>query len=708
MTTSNDLNLIPTPKQDAIHRALLAGLLSNLGSKSDGFEYTGARNSKFHLFPGSTLFKERPKWVMSAELVETTKLYARTNAKIQPEWAERIGEHLVKRTYADPHWNRQTAHVVAYERVTLYGLPLIPKRTVHYGPIDPVKSREIFIQMALVEHEWDADPLFFRHNAKLVDEIETLEAKSRQSGLLATTQARYDFYDRKIPAGLTNGPAFEKWRREIERANPKFLHMTRNDLLVGGAGHVTQDLFPDALAVAGVAVPLEYHFEPGHPADGVTASVPLAALSRLKQGRFDWVVPGLLKEKITGLIKSLPKGIRVNFVPVPQWADQAFDTLKPDGDTSLLEALSQFLGVKSGQRVPRDVFDPASLFDHLHMNFNVIDEAGKVVAHGRDLEILRRKLGVQIKVGLDSEPIRSPFHRDKFLRWDFDDFPDHVDVKRAGLTLPAYPAVVDAAETHVNLRLFDTTEAAQLAHRAGVRRLFMLQVKPDLQYIARTLPRQDELFLRYATLGTSNELKQDVMLASAERALFPPDDPNADAHLPRKRQAFNEVAADAYKRLNSAGLDVARVAEQVLVEYHALRLTLQRTIPPLLEPNVTDIKQHLNALVGKTFLSSTPPAQLVHLPRYVKGISVRLTKLLNAGYKRDMDALQTVRPLEERYVARLYKLKEKREPTTTPALQTYRWLLEELRVSLFAQELKTSVPVSTKRLDQQWQAVLDS
>ena len=699
--------VIPPPKQDAIHRALLAGLLSNMGNKTDGFEYTGARGTRFNLFPGSTLFKEKPRWVMAAELVETTRLYARTVGKIQPEWAERIGEHLVKRAYTDPHWNPQTAHVVAYERVTLFGLALIPRRTVHYGPIEPVKSREIFIQMALVEGEWNSSAPFFRHNAKLVDEIETLEAKSRTSGLLATTSARYDFYERKVPAGITNGPAFDKWRREIERANPKYLHMTRADLLVGQAGHVTQDLFPDAIAVAGIPIPLEYHFEPGHPADGVTAAIPLAALPRLRQGRFDWVVPGLLKEKITALIKSLPKGLRVNFVPAPQFADNAFATLKPEGDTPLVEALALFLGSKSGVRIPRDAFDPASLFDHLHMNFKVLDEAGKVVATGRDLEALRRTLGVTIKLGLDAEPVKSPWVRDKLVRWDFGDLPDHVDVKRSGLTMPAYPGLVDAGDTHANLRLFDTVDAAQVAHRFGVRRLFMLQVKPDLQYIARALPKQDVLFLNYATLGTSNELKSDVMLATAERALFSPDDPGADARLPRTQKDFTDVGAAAYRRLNSAGQDVARVAEQVLSDYHALRLSLQRTFPPLLEPCIVDLRQHLNRLVGKTFLSSTPPVQLVHLPRYVKGVQVRLTKLLNAGLKRDVDAMTTIAALEERYTARLAKLKHKNEPTNTASLEAYRWLLEELRVSLFAQELKTAVPVSVKRLDQQWQIVTE-
>jgi ATP-dependent helicase HrpA len=309
-------------RYDAIHRALLTGLLGNIGQKSDSHEYMGARGTRFNIFPGSSLFSAEPQWVMAAELVETTRLYARTVAKIQPEWIERLGEHLVKRSYTDPHWNPQTAHVVAYERVTLYGLVIIPQRSVHYGPIDPKVSREIFIR-ALVEGEYSTDAPFWRHNQRLIDEIQTLEAKGRQRDVLVPHDVQIDFYNARIPAGIYNGPLFEKWRRQIERHNPKILHMTRRDLMMHSASGITQEQFPDFILIGELRLPLEYHLEVGHPADGVTVTIPLPVLNQLPAERFEWLVPGLLEEKITALIKSLPKNLRGNYVPAPDYAEGA-------------------------------------------------------------------------------------------------------------------------------------------------------------------------------------------------------------------------------------------------------------------------------------------------------------------------------------------------------------------------------------------------
>src|SRR5687768_15149540 len=363
-------------RQDAIHRALLAGLLSNVGHKSDAHEYTGARGVKFNIHPGSALFRKDPSWLMAAEIVETTRKYARTNARIQVEWIERLAEHLLKRTYSDPHWNPATAHVNAYEKVTLHGLVLVPSRPVHYGPIDPKVSRELFIQHAFVEGEYRTDAPFFRQNAKLIDEVQNLEAKSRSRDVLVDAQVRYDFYNARIPAGIYNGPLFEKWRREIERHNPRLLFMTRRDLMQHSAHGVTAELFPDHLTIAGITLPLEYHFEVGHVADGVTATVPLPVLSQLPTEPFEWLVNGLLKEKIVALIKSLPKELRVNFVPAPDFGDQAFRALKPY-EGSLVDALAAYLSKLKGVSVPPSAFDASSLLDHLHFNFKVVDQAGK-------------------------------------------------------------------------------------------------------------------------------------------------------------------------------------------------------------------------------------------------------------------------------------------------------------------------------------------
>lgn len=687
---------------DAIHRSLLAGLLSNIGTKTDQFEYTGARHTKFNIFPGSGLFKSRPQWVMAAELVETTRLYARTCARIRPEWAERLGEHLVKRTYTEPHWNRQTAHVVAYEKVTLFGLTLVPRRSVHYGPIDPLTSRQIFIQSALVDGDYDTTAPYFRHNQKLLDEITSLEAKRRTRDVLVDEKVRFDFYDSRIPAAIHNGPAFEKWRRATEPGNPRLLFMSRADLMKHAASETTAELYPDVLTTKGVTVSLSYHLEPGHPADGVTARIPLAALNQVSAERFEWLVPGMLREKITALIKTLPKQMRVNFIPAPDWAEKAFAAMTP-GDYSLYESLATFLGKSSGLTVRAHDFDPAALLDHLHFNFQIVDDSGKPLAAGRDLAALRRQFGVAAKEEFEKAPPQNgSFHRDGITRWDFGDLPESVEVKRHGLTLRGYPALVDQQET-AGLRLFDTPEAAAEAMRGGLRRLFMLQTKQELTYIQRNIRGLDRMAMQFATIGKPEELRRQIAAAAADRALYDGQSGTGWAWAVRTQDRFVEVAQEAWKRLNNAADEVTDVARQTLEAYQAVMMQLQKPYPPLLQPSIADMKRDMARLVPADFLISTPPQWLAHLPRFMKGVEIRLRKLTNAGLKRDEQAMATIEPLWKRYEERL--LKHRYEGVVDPAMEQYRWMMEELRVSLFAQELKTSVTVSPKRLDELWATV---
>jgi ATP-dependent helicase HrpA len=705
---SGEMNLAPAPQRDAgvastkgvpqqrldsIHRAILAGLLGNVGLRTDQFEYTGARGTKFNIFPGSGVFKTRPPWIVAAEIVETTRLYARTVARVQPMWIERAAEHLVKRTYSEPHWNRQTAYVVAYEKVTLYGLPIVPKRTVHYGPIDPKMSREIFIHSALVEGDYDTTAPYFRENARLIDEIQTLEAKRRQRDVLVDTKVRYDFYDARIPAGITNGPAFEKWRRETEKANPKLLHMTRRDLMQHGAIDTTAELFPDVLTVNGLTLPLEYHLEPGHAADGVTAIIPLAALNQAPAERFEWVVPGLLHEKITALIKSLPKPLRVNFVPAPDFAQQAFDKLKPEG--SLSDALALFLSKAKGITVRPSDFDPGSLLDHLHENFAVVDEAGNRLATGRDLAALRKQFGVAAKETFAKPLEESPYHRDNLKRWDFGDLPESVEVKRAGMTLRGYPALIDHRGV-VAMRLLDSPEAAQAAHRRGIRRLFMLQLEQEMRHLSQTLPEFARMALYYKPIGPTDELRNDLMDAIADRAF-------GDAGDIRTQRAFTDRAGVAWKQLAVARDEVTRIASAALSEYHALTLKLASPLPPLWRTTANEIRQQLAFLMPRRFIMRTPSQWLPHLPRFIKAAHTRLLKLGDAGHIRDAQRSAEIAPLWNQYVAR--RDKHAKEGVIDPALEQYRWMIEEFRVSQFAQELKTSIPVSTKRLEAQWQLV---
>ncbi len=699
----NPQSAMEAQRYDAIHRSLLAGLLSNIGTKTDQFEYTGARHTKFHIFPGSGLFKSRPQWVMAAELVETTKLYARIVARIRPEWAERLGEHLVKRSYSDPHWNRQTAHVTAYEKVTLFGLTLVPRRSVHYGPIDPKQSREIFIRSALVEGDYDTTAPYFRHNQKLVDEINTLEAKRRNRDVLVDEQVRFDFYDARIPAGVHNGPAFEKWRRAAEPSNPRLLFMNRAELMRHAADDTTAELYPDVISVNGVTVPLLYHFEPGHPADGITARIPLAALNQVDAERFEWLVPGLLREKITALIKSLPKTLRVNFVPAPDWAAAA-EKAMPYAKGSLYEALATFLSKGHGITVrPRD-FDPGSLLDHLHMNFQIVDDAGKELAVSRDLAALRRQFGIAARQTFESSPpMEGQFNKDGLTRWDFGDLPESVEVKRNGMTLRGYPAIEDRGDS-VSLRLFDTPQSAAVAMRGGLRRLFILQTRQEIAYIQRMIRGFDQLSLQFATIGTSDELKRQIAIAAADQALYG-DKPSAEsfAWQVRTREQFAQVAEDAWKRLNPAADQVTQVARDMLAAYHNVALQLQKTFPPLLQPSIEDIRRTLSRLVPRDFLIATPAQWLVHLPRFLKAVEIRLRKLLNAGLKRDQQAMAAIAPYLQRYRERLAA--HRKQGIVDPALEHFRWMIEELHVSLFAQELKTSQPVSPKRLDELWMKV---
>ena len=704
-------------RYDAVHRALLAGLLGNVANKTDIYEYTGARGTKLHVHPGSSQFERKPQWIMAAELVETTKLYARTVAKIQPEWVEHLADHLVKRAYTDPHWNPQTAHVVAYEKVTLYGLTIIPQRTVHYGPIDPKASRDIFIH-ALVEGEFQTDAPFLRHNQKLIDDIQTLEAKSRQRDVLVSHEVRFDFYNARIPANVYNGPLFEKWRRSVERNSPRILFMSRRDLMMHSASDVTQELFPDHLFIDKLRVPLEYHFEPGHVADGVTATIPLPALNQVPAVRFEWVVPGLLREKLTALIKSLPKQLRVNFVPAPDFAEKAYqffvDAGRKQGWQSLgpiNDALATFLSKQQGITVPPGAFDPTSLLDHLHTNFKIVDEAGKQIAMGRDLNELRRRLGIKVKTTF--EQIEHPkFNREDVTEWDFGDLPESVQVQRHGMTLTAYPALAvcdpdpnqppqrKAAQkvSGLCLRLFDSRDAAAASHAAGLRRLFIAELRDEIRYFSSNIPGIHQMCMHYATLGPCQDLKDDIVGETINRTFLEPD-----TNVRTQMEFELRKQAGRRHKLLEVGREVATLAGQILEVYHQVALQLNKPSIPAFAAAIQDVRQQLAHLMPKGFLTTTPDAWLVHYPRFLKAVLARVQKLSTAGHTRDATYMAELTPFWTGYVERVKH--NRANNVQDPAMEHFRWMLEEFRVSLFAQELKTSMPISAKRLEKQWELV---
>lgn len=675
----------------AVHRALLSGLLGNVGFKKEQFEYLGARGRKFHLFPGSGLFSRKPLWVMSAELTETTRLYARTVAKIDPEWVEQVGEHLLHREYSEPYYHRDSAHVLANEKVTLFGLVIVPRRRVHFGPIDPKASREIFIRQGLVEGEYHSEAPWARNNRQLIRDLELAEAKLRRRDLLVDAASRFAFFDVRVPAGVYNGPLFEKWRQKAEQADRRALFMKREDLIIPGP-EVPADQFPEHVIVNNaIRITLSYLFDPGNEFDGVTATVPIAQLNQLPQEPFDWLVPGYLSEKVTELIRTLPKDVRVQFVPVPETVKTVLPMLK-FGDGSLHQQLAWQLGKIAGQTISPAAFCADYLPDYLRMNFRVVDEVGKTLAVGRDLEAIRRKLRVELKQTFEELPT-SQWHRDGIVRWDFDDLPEVVEIKRPGLVVRGYPAIVDKG-AGVSLRLLDSPRLAAEATLAGLRRLFLLQLGSDrVKHLQRHLPGIDQMCLRYATMGPCDELKRDLLVVTADRALYGDDQVTI-----RHRDDFVGRAEGAWQRLSASSREVSDVVGQTLDLYQSLAQRLSQRVPPLLAANVADIRQHLSDLLPRGFVSSTPWNWLKHFPRYLKAIELRLTKLMNAGATRDTQAMNQVRPLWKKYVDRqeLHEL----QGIEDAILAQYRWMIEELRVSLFAQELKTAHPVSVKRLEQ--------
>lgn len=675
-----------------LHRALLTGLLGHIGMRQEGLQaWLGARNRKFYLFPGSGLFKKGPKWVMAAELVETSKVYARTLAKIDPAWTERLAGHLVKRSYSEPHWEKRPAQVAATERVTLYGLPIVSGRKINYGRIDPVVSREIFIQHGLVQQEYDCKAPFFRHNQALIETLEEVEAKIRRRDVLVDEAARFAFYDERIPTGIYSGAHFEKWRAQAEKTNPQLLFFSQEALLAQDSAPATEHRFPDYLSVNGMELPLTYRFEPGESDDGVTVTVPLAALNQLPIYQLEWLVPGLLDQRLAALLKSLPKSLRRHFVPIPNFVQVLMNTLTP-GSTPLTEAMAAQLLKTTGVEIPADAWKPANVPEHLKMRLRVIDSDGKVVAVGRDLDAIKNRLHDQAQGRFATLPPPT-FEQDNIRDWDFGPLPEEVAFTSNGIKLKGYPALVSQEDGTVALRLLDSPEQATMALRAGLHRLITLQLRDKIKYLKRNLPGLQTMGLHFVTLGTHDELRDDLISAIIDRAFL------GDAPLPREQTAFSTCLEQGKKRLLTVANELSELVGQILETYHQVRKLLSGDVPLGWQEAVADIHEQLNSLVYKGFIARTPHGQLEQIPRYLKGIEARLQKLKHAP-DRDRQRRGEIAQLWENYKRQVAVNVNK--GVYDPELDTFRWLLEELRISLFAQELKTALPVSVKRLESRW------
>ena len=703
---------------EQLHLALLTGLLGNVGYKSDDEPlYLGARGIRFHLWPGSSLSKKAGRWVVAGELVETSRLFARTIANVQPEWLERVGGHLLKKSWGDPRWEKKSGQVSAYERATLYGLVVYSQRRTDYGKIQPAEAREIFIRSALVQGEFETRAPFFAHNQKLIREIENLEHKSRRLDVLVDEELIAAFYDKLLPESIHNTVDFEQWLRKASKDDPKLLYLSRDDLMRHEAAGVTTDLFPKVMRTAGIEMSLTYHFEPGAVRDGVTLTVPLYSLNQVSLARCEWLVPGMLKEKIHLLLKSLPQKLRRHCVPLPDYAAGFCDRIheaKKFGQGSLLDAVIADVRSQTTVVIKTSDFKLETLPAHHFMNFKIIDEHGRQLDMGRNLSALQAELGTQAreqfqKIAEQAVPVESavgsnaavntkpaqsrsaagPANFQNLTTWSFDALPELLEIQQGKQTLIGFPALVDRV-THCDLEVFDDPNEAATFHKNGLQRLFSLQLKEQLKYLEKNVAGLQQMGMQFMALGSQEELRDQIIQAGLTRACM-------QLPLPTNANEFNQRRDEGKARLNLLVNEIARLIGQILGEYHTLPKKLQALKAH--KAAQADMQSQLQSLIHKWFVVETDHGQLAHFPRYLKAVLVRLDKLRT-------DPTRDTRLMSEwQQAATPWQRALKSGAHGDPKMQEFRWMLEELRVSLFAQELKTPMPVSVKRLQKVWESM---
>ncbi len=675
-------------KYEALHQALLTGLIGNIGMKSlDGDDYIGARGSHFHIFPGSGLKKARPKWVVAAELTDTSKLFARCVAKVEPEWIEKLVPHLVKQHYFEPHWDKVRGEVVASERVTLYGLTIVARRPVSYGRINPEHAREIFLREGLAQGEIQTQAPFFRHNQRLIREVEALEHKARRQDVLVDEESLFDFYHQRIPAEVVDFASFEVWRAEIEKTEPKRLFVTREFLMQHAAEHITEEQFPEWFDSEDGRLKLRYRFEPGHLLDGVTVDVPLPLLNRLETARFDWLVPGMIREKIGLLIKSLPKPIRRACVPVPDFTTR-FLSSRPNLHDALIPQLVAFIARETQQKVEIETLLAAELPAHCAFNIRVLDDGKQELGMGRDLLALQKQFGQAAQLTFRDSAL--DMERDHVTTWDFGELPASIQFARGRQQLEGFPAL-SIEEDRIAIRLFDTQRAAELAMRGGVIRLLQLQLKEQMKQMQKGLPGFTQIALLLRGVINPDQLLNDAIAAICDRA-FIGDDP-----LPRTEKQFNEQKSRARARLPAVTQGLCSLLNAIANEFQKTRQMAEKhRLAPAIQKEVA-------RLVFPGFLQATPWERLSHVPRYLKGKQVRMEKHAN-NPSRDGKHGAEIEQLWQRWQAKVAE----REALdgASQALIDFGWEIEELRISLFAQELKTPYPVSLKRLEKVWASIV--
>ena len=707
---------------EQLHLSMLSGLLGNVGYKLEDEEaYLGARGIKFHRHPGAHLSKKPGRWIVVAELVETTRLFGRGIAAIEPQWLEQVGAHLLKKQLLDPHWEKKSAEVVALERATLYGLVVYSGRRTSYSRVDLQGARDIFIREALVGHQWETKLPFLASNHKMIAKVEELEHKSRRQDVLVDDELIYAFYDQQIPADVCSGRLLENWYRAESAKQPRLLMLSREELMRHEAAGITTQAFPKQIRLGGTDCAASYLHEPGDARDGVTVTVPLFVLNQVSEDRCEWLVPGLLKDKIQALLKSLPQRPRSRFVPLPESATRLAAELSVSelfGSGSLTEVLLKKCRDETSLDIKRTDFKHDMLSPHLFMNLCVVDEHGRQMGMGRNLGALKGELGAkargafqalaqlkvtapavaQVAAPADSksasrasvapaQPAPKPLAPQRYTTWAFGELPELMEISKAGQSLIGFPALVDVQDA-VTIEVFDEPEVAASKNRAGLRRLFALHIKDALKYLEKNIPELQKMAVAYMPLGTADELKNQIIDVALDRAFLL--DP-----LPNDELMFKRRMDEGRGRLTLIANEVARLAGTILLEFGAATRKIKDTKNA---PDATaDCTQQLQRLMPKNFMTATPWPQLQHYARYLKAITLRLDKY-RADPARDTQRLTELKPQEQRY----WRLVAERKGAQDARMLEFRWLLEELRVSFFAQELRTPQPVSIKRLEKAW------
>lgn len=693
---------------EEVHRALLTGLLGNIGSKAVESDfrappYLGARGIKFWIWPGSMRAKKAGRWILAAEIVETSRMFARCVADIEPEWIEAAAGGLIRKSWTEPHWEKSRGEVVAFERGTLYGLTIYQQRRVSFAPHDPKLARELFIRQALVEGEWDGRADFYAHNARLVREIQDLEHKTRRPDVLVDDEMIFAFYDEKIPADVVSTPTLLKWLKEAGRENPKALFMSRDELMRHDAAGVTNRYFPKTMEMAGISMALNYHFEPGSPKDGLTLAVPLYALNQLDAVRAEWLVPGMVKEKAQTLLKSLPQKIRRHCVPIAEFAAGFFARTKEGEPQSsgFLEALADDVRAQTGVPCTVGDFKLEQLPAHLIMNFKVLDEHGRQIGMSRNLAQLRAEFGEAAQetfrhVAQEDAAVAKDLE-DGITDWTFGELPELMEISRRGQTLIGHPALTDRG-SDCAIEVYDDPLEARREHRKGLLRLFRLALREQVKFVERTLRELGRVQMQAQTVPGLSRLFESADVLSASVVDCALEATALADPWPHDEASFRERREDVKGRLTLVAGEISRLLTEIVTEAAGIPLKLRRLSGE--KKLADDIEAQLSELFCKDFLTTVPLSQLAHYPRYLKAIHYRLER-----YRDDPARDESRRADIERLAVPLMRARAARRGQPDPRLDEFAWMLQELRVSLFAQQLRTPMPVSVKRLERVWTAI---